>query len=214
MAQKIVPVIQIVLISIIATAANYLAAYITARLQLGLYLDTVFTVAAVFSGGLSAGLLTAALSTIVFGAGYAYKIYCLFGLCSAAAAGLTYLFTRTFPWTGRLMLTGASAAGQKQQTMLIDQVIMLILLSLTMCALMSVMGGLISVFIQLVMNTPMEGVHVETWLKLGLLRQGLSLLPAEILARIPINIVDRIISVIGAYGAALLARRIFTVRKQ
>jgi hypothetical protein len=214
MVRKAVPLIQIILIGIIATVANYFTAYLSTRLQLGLYLDTIFTVAAVFSGGLFAGLLAAVLSTIVFGAGYAYKIYCLFGLCSAAAAVLTYVFTRNFPWTERLRLTGVSAVIQKQQTMLMDQVIMLILLSLTMCALMSVMGGLISVFIQLVMNTPMKGVHVETWLKLGLLRQGLSLLPAEILARIPINIVDRIISVIGAYGAALLARRIFAGHKQ
>jgi hypothetical protein len=198
-------IIQILLLSIIATALNYAFAYLAVRLERPLYLDTVFTVAAVFSGGLIAGLVTAAFSTAIFGIGYAYKIYCLFGLCSAAVAVLTWLFVRTFPWVRQLRITGPAVKRQKHH--ILDQMIMLIFFSLVMCALMSVMGGLISVFIQLVMDTPISGIHVETYLKLGLLRQGIKLLPAEILARIPINIIDRIISVFLAYGAALLVRK-------
>jgi hypothetical protein len=200
----------LMLIAVAATGVNYLVAFAAAQTQIGLYLDTVFTIAAVFSGGLAGGLITAVFSTIIFGIGYAEKIYCLYGLCSAAAAVLTYVFVRAFPWAGRLRITGVQAAEQKQQALLIDHVIMLVLLSLAMCALMSVMGGLISVFIQLILKTPMKGVHVETYFKLALLRQGLSLLPAEIVARIPINIVDRFVSVTGAYGTALFVRGFFT----
>ncbi|MDR1420741.1 MAG: hypothetical protein LBI86_10235, partial [Treponema sp.] len=48
----------------------------------------------------------------------------------------------------------------------------------------------------------------ELYFKLGLLRNGLPLLASEILARIPVNIVDRPVSVFGAYGIAFLLRRL------
>jgi hypothetical protein len=73
---------------------------------------------------------------------------------------------------------------------------------------MSILGGLISVFIQLVLLTPLDKAPPETIFKLGFLRQGFSLAAAEILARVPINVLDRIIAIFGGYGAALLLQKL------
>jgi hypothetical protein len=43
---------------------------------------------------------------------------------------------------------------------------------------------------------------------LTLLRRELPLLAVEILSRIPLNIIDRLVSVFGAYGLAALLSRI------
>jgi hypothetical protein len=192
---------KIVILCLIATAANFGLSRISGLLGLGLYLDTVFTVTAAFAGSLGAGLITAALSTIAYGLTYTYWGFWLFGLCSAAAALLTHGVHRFF-----LSRYVSSPKGEEPPPL--DRIIMLVVLSLVMCVLMSLMGALISVFIQLVLRRPIHDVSAETWLKVGLLKQGLHLAAAELLARIPVNIVDRFISVFGGYGAALLLRRL------
>jgi hypothetical protein len=73
-----------------------------------------------------------------------------------------------------------------------------------LCVVISIMGGFISVFIETVLRLPMGTPRVEIFFKLGLLRGGINLAGAEILSRIPINIVDRPVSVFGAYGTSLL----------
>jgi hypothetical protein len=192
---------KIVIICLVSTAANFGLSRISGLLGLGLYLDTVFTVGAAFAGGLAAGLITAALSTIAYGLSYTYWGFWLFGLCSAAAALLAHGAQRFF------LSRYVPAAGNEEAPPL-DRIIMLVVLSLAMCVLMSLMGALIAVFIQLVLRRPLYDVSAETWLKVGLLRQGLDLAAAELFARIPVNIVDRFISVFGGYGAALLLKRL------
>jgi hypothetical protein len=211
-------ILLLLLLCILETAANYALSRFSEWARPGLFLDTVFTVSAVFSGGLLAGVLTAVFTTILYGLGYAFWGYWLFGICSLAAAFLTYLFVRRFPREcGTLRIIGVSKErpdlGAGTKPAILDRIIILILLSLAMCALMSILGGLISAFIQLVLLSPMDNDPPETIFKLGFLRQGFSLAAAEILARIPVNVLDRIIAIFGGYGAALLLQKVVLRRK-
>ncbi|GHV93986.1 hypothetical protein AGMMS50293_03060 [Spirochaetia bacterium] len=183
-----------ILLCLAGTAANYGLMRFSAIIGTGLFLDTAFTIAVTFAGGLTAGIITAVLSTAISGIGwYSFWGFYLFGLCSIATAVLTYIFIRRF--------------SKEPDPGLLDRIIMLVLLSLGLCALMSVLGGIIAVFIQRVLLNPIDDPNPETYFKLGLLKNGLGLAAAEILARIPVNIVDRFVSVFTGYGAAWLLAR-------
>jgi hypothetical protein len=85
-----------------------------------------------------------------------------------------------------------------------DRVIMLWLLSFTLCIVMSVQGGLTAALIEF-LGTPASGAEgPERLFKLTLLRRNLPLVGIEILSRIPLNVIDRLVSVFGAYGVAML----------
>ena len=87
---------------------------------------------------------------------------------------------------------------------------MLTILSLVMCFVISVMGGLISAGI-----TSVTGVVDKSgWFRLGFIMQGFSLTASEILARFPINIADKPITVFVGYGIALLTQKIVKRKKQ
>jgi hypothetical protein len=199
-----------VLLSVAAAAANYAVsniAGVSGFLNSGLYLDTIFTIAATFSGGLPAGILTALVFTA--SCDYTFWGFYLFGICSVAAAALTCVFIRAFPAECRkLRLIGRLPDGNFRESEIpptpLSILTMLTLLSLTMCALISVLGGLIAWFVQAVLRVLLYDSPPETYFKLGLLKQNMNLLVTEILARFPVNILDRIISVFIAYGAARL----------
>jgi hypothetical protein len=208
-------ILGLLILCIAGTAGNYGLSRLSYILDLGLFLDTVLTIAVTFAGGLGAGLITAVLSTAAYGIGsYAFWGFYLFGLCSIAAVLLTGFFMRIFPkeCTRVRLITFSqekqlpAEAPQSGKPSLLSPVIMLFLLSLCMCILMSVLGGMIAVFIEQVLRSPISDTPPETYFKLGLLRGGLGLAAAEILARFPVNIVDRFISVFCAYGAALLVK--------
>ena len=90
--------------------------------------------------------------------------------------------------------------------------IMLAALSLVMCIVISVMGGLISAAITTVTGVVDKSGTPETWFRLGFIRQGFSLTASEILARIPVNIADKSIAVFGGFGIALLVKKIIKLR--
>jgi hypothetical protein len=193
------------------TAGNYGLWRFADFLGQGLYLDTVLTISVTFSGGLAAGLLTAVLSQAVYGIGfYPFWGYYLFGICGAAAALLTAFFMRRFPRECNGLRLFPDAPEESPQTAgasFLSVAIMLSMLSLFMCILMSVLGGLIAVFIDQALQSPISDAHPETYFQVGLLRQGLSLPAMEILARLPVNIVDRFVSVFGAYGISALLKK-------
>jgi hypothetical protein len=205
--------LTIILLSLGASAANYILARLSVITGTGLFLDTIFTITASLNGGILTGFLTSILSTIAFGAyDNIYWEYYLFGLCSIATALVTCFFAKLEKTDlnithNSLQYNKLSPGAVPSKSSLPDRLIMLFLFSLALCILMSVLGGLIAVFIELALNTPMQ-TSPEIWFKLGLLHQGLDLLPAEIFARFPINIVERPISVFAGYGIALLLKRI------
>jgi hypothetical protein len=70
------------------------------------------------------------------------------------------------------------------------------------CIVISVTGGIIDVIMT---SFSIARIHFpEDTFKLGLLRGNMPLLPAAILSRVPINIVDRFIAVFVGYGLSLL----------
>jgi hypothetical protein len=214
--------VRIMLLCVFASAANYLAGWLTRQAGIVLYLDTAFTITASLSGGLVAGVLTAVLSTIAIAAGYSYSLwswgYYLFGLCNVTTALITCLFARLEKIDlviTRLPLPSVSPPppGAEKPSflrqLLLDRIIMLFMLSLVLCFMISIQGGISAVIIERFLKKSIVASFApETWMKLGLLRQGMSLAIAEILARFPVNIIDRPVSVFAGYGAALLLKRI------
>jgi hypothetical protein len=86
---------------------------------------------------------------------------------------------------------------------------LLLILSLYMCILMSISGGLIAWLIPVLWRTAPSYNTPESYYKLGMLLNRYPVPLAEIISRFPVNIPDRFISVYGAYGVALLLRKRF-----
>jgi hypothetical protein len=90
---------------------------------------------------------------------------------------------------------------------MIDRMIVLILLSFALCIAMSVLGGIIATFIQA--RASSQAAETAKTFSSAILRpimfpQGsLPLALAEILSRIPINIIDRLITAFAGYGIAV-----------
>jgi hypothetical protein len=88
----------------------------------------------------------------------------------------------------------------------IDRIIVLSLLSFSLCVAMSILGGLIASSIQFLRSFGGgQVVNPASCRDLGvtMFRQGFPLILAEILSRIPMNVIDRLISAFVGYGIAL-----------
>jgi len=202
---------------------------------LPLYLDTIFTITVTLVCGPLWGVLTGALTNVHSFTVYGWEYY-LFALCNVAAALVTWFFIRLFPLelnlsiktsgahsTGNeLLITPASysqrsfrspsevitakpyyQAGSSRLSAVMDRFIVLTLLSFALCITMSILGGCISVFIGIV-KTSAETVNpaaVPT-----MFNRNVPMLLKEIMSRIPINIIDRLLSSFAAFGAALGVR--------
>lgn len=173
-------------------------------LKIDLYLDTVFTVAAAFYGGLVAGLIPAVLTTVVNSIIYYvttgeiyYWAWYLYIICAVLAVILVRLFLRLF---------GSKGKNGRSPVLLL---IMLITLSVAMCVVISVSGGIIGTCIALIGNVDSVDTPPETWFRLGLLQQGFGLLASEILGRFPVNMAERPLVVFAGYGIAFLAKKLY-----
>jgi hypothetical protein len=167
-------------------------------------MDTAFTVSVTLYCGLFWGLVTGVATNLlkhsIFFFGWSAYLYTL---CNAATALITALFARRFP--GELGFPSSRAPVRT----VMDRVIVLLFLSFTLCAAMSVMGGAITAGRKFFASPgSITEVGPELPFKLTLLRRNLPLLAVEILSRVPLNIIDRIVSVFGAYGLAALLSRI------
>jgi hypothetical protein len=186
-------------------------------LRLPLFMDTMFTAAFTFFGGLPCGISTAIISHLVMNPLLATDLpNYLYTLCSIAVALITALFMRLFPAECSVGLgrrSGADPAGMarfrrragppRRDDKVFDRIAVLFVLSLVMCAGISLLGGLISTIIE-TFFTPRNTYDAEVFIfRRMLARKGLPLLVVEVLCRIPVNILDRLISVFGGYGFAL-----------
>jgi hypothetical protein len=188
--------------------------FVLGWLGLPLYMDTPFTVALTLYGGLPCGLITGALTnlikhSLVF---YSWADY-LFTLCNMATALVTALFMRLFP-VELSLAPGARRsfglfpkAGERFKTTM-DTILVLSMFSFALCLVLSVSGGLIAAFIRIVFPQAEFGVSPELLFKAGLLRKHFSLVAIEIVSRIPVNIIDRIIAAFGGYGVAWVLARV------
>ena len=138
------------------------------KLQIPLYLDTILTITITLNQGLLSGALTGALTNIINESFrfWGWEGY-LFALCNIATAVISHLFIRFFPVELNLLITGdATAPGLQQaepargfptnlrQILVMDRVIVLILLSFSLCIAISILGGLLTVFIDALRNNP------------------------------------------------------------
>jgi hypothetical protein len=182
-----------------------------------LFMDTLFTVAMSFYGGplygVLTGLLTNPITNIIHFYGWADNLY---ALCGAAAALITVLFIRLFPRELRFGAEKAVTTGESDMRAespfraVMNILVALLLLSFVMCVAMSILGGLITVLIN-AFSPPFTGSSSpspERLFKLALLRKDISPVFIEILSRTPLNIIDRLLSVFGGYGAAVLLHRV------
>ena len=177
-------------------------------LKIDLYLDTVFTVAAAFYGGLLPGLICAVFTTVVnsiiyyFTTGEVYYwAWYLYIICAVSAVVLVWLFLKSFFRDGK----SSRSPGASSLWLVL---IMLVTLSLAMCIVVSVTGGLVASCITLIGNVNSVDTPPETWFRLALIREGFGLVASEIFARFPVNIAERPIVVFAGYGIALLAGKI------
>ena len=183
-----------------------------------LYMDTVLTVSVTFGCGLFWGALTGALTNLI---GHTLQFWgwegYLFALCNIATAFITYLFMRFFPKELTRAISRGRDTGQAaprssltgifpnsfRLSGVMDRVIILILLSFSLCITMSVLGGLLTYLIQVIRDTS-ENNPASVVLGSTMFSQTLPPIFVEILSRIPINIIDRLLTAFSGYGIALL----------
>ena len=73
---------------------------------------------------------------------------------------------------------------------------------------MSILGGLIATIIQLINSSYSDDNGISAVLSATMFGQNVPMLLKEIISRIPVNIIDRLISVFAGYGIALLIQRV------
>jgi hypothetical protein len=183
-----------------------------------LYLDTILTISLAFSGGLFwgslCGVFSGLIGTTLYFWSWSWTGY-LFIICHVATAFISCGFVRFFP--EELNLTAASVLpdGAPRKISKLNRVtgtiIALMLLSFVLCIVMSVLGGSISAFINFLIRSSQPAADVapeSTLLTSTMFPRELPLLLKEILARVPVNIIDRLISVFAGYGIALWLRAV------
>lgn len=183
------------------------------RLGIPLFLDTVLTMTVTFYGGVFWGVLTGALTNLMQ-ASFPFAGWgpYLFIICNIAVALVTALFIRWFPQELRIADTEKPLPKNKSLWFqdLMGRAIVLVLLSFALCLVISVLGGLCSAIIIFFngYTTPTlaDIITPEGNFKIALIRRNFPGLIVEIGSRIPVNLLDRLISSFAGYGlAALLA---------
>jgi hypothetical protein len=185
-------------------------------LGIPLFMDTLFTVAMTFYGGLLCGaltgLLTNPLANLITFYGWPELLY---SFCNAAVALVVVFFIRLFPaelrfGAGRAVKTGEFGTGPVNSRFrtAINTFVVLLLLSFVMCIAISIFGGLVTALIKTFSPRFQGSPSPERLFKLALLRKNLPLAIVEVASRIPLNIIDRLLSVFGGYGVAALLWRI------
>jgi Na+-transporting methylmalonyl-CoA/oxaloacetate decarboxylase gamma subunit len=209
------------LLCVFGTALNVMFNKVFAGSGMGLplYMDTILTITVTFIGGLFWGCLTGVLTNI---AGHTMNFWgwegYLFSLCNILTALITWKFTRIF--LSELTFIngknekenpqGASFFKSRRLDNIMSIIFVLMLLSFILCFAISVMGGLIASFIDVIKTPQSENPasqHSDFY-------SGLPLVLREIVSRVPINIIDRIISVFAGFGIAYAIGKVVSkVRK-
>jgi hypothetical protein len=202
---------KVLIICIVSALANTTLSYIVSSMAgLPLYLDTVFTAAAVFSAGLLPGLLIALVLCPMFPFLRHHFLLNqpvtmaftenLFAICTVMEVILVFLFLK------KIREREAQVAERKPSLQsFIGMAPLLLTLAALDCIVISITGGIID-FILTQNSTPRPFFPEDTF-KLGLLRNNVPLLTSAILSRIPINIVDRFFVIFGGYGISLAYRK-------
>jgi hypothetical protein len=199
----------LLLLCLLAMAANTaLSQLIQSKLHLPLFLDTLFNAAITFSAGLLPGIATTILPFVFFALRQQPPELNFFVLCSIAEVFLIWIFHRRL----KKSRTGSRAPSPAAEPALYSFIVAassLLILALLDCAMISILGGAIDTAVFTLFSQTKLHFSPEGTFRLGLLRNGVPLLWANILSRFPINLVDRFIVVFGGYGVSLLIGKIY-----
>ncbi|MDR0313164.1 MAG: hypothetical protein LBI14_06170 [Treponema sp.] len=175
-----------------------------------LYLDTVFTVAVTLSCGLLWGAVCGALTNLICYSVWfwGWEAY-LFALCNIATAFITWGFVWLFPRDLGIVRKTPNTADEvsfksTKLSRVMDKVIALMLLAFALCLAMSVMGGVISAAIWGASPSFPYESSLLIWLGKTMFAENIPTVVREIVARIPVNMVDRLITAFAGYGIATL----------
>jgi len=205
-------ILKILVLCVISAFGNAGLSYLlNTRLNV-LFADTIFTIAMCFTAGWLPGILTgilfnhfAASLLLYFLIGQPFFIFTwsFFYLCSLAEIALVCFFHAKIKSREETFLQRVSP--QPSLYSFIGIATDLLVLVALDCIVISILGGTID-FIMSKNSAPVASSFVDTF-KLGLLRNNVPPLLASILARIPINIIDRLLAVFGGYGISLVFRK-------
>ncbi|MDR1949590.1 MAG: hypothetical protein LBQ38_09365 [Spirochaetaceae bacterium] len=174
-------------------------------LGLPLFLDTLFTCALAFTVGPLPGISITVMSYCITGTVRYFRFgdrgTYLYALCAVAEVLLIYGFRRGH---ARRENSGGPDGGDS----LVSTMSALLLLYLLTCMTVSLIGGMVDWTIAVTLGPVDNVASAYTFFKMGLLRNRLPLLAAAVLSRIPVNIIDRFITIFGGYGLGLLLRKI------
>jgi hypothetical protein len=198
---------KLLIICALAVGANYLLNTLSLFIfKLPLFLDTVFTCAVAFAAGPVPGIAVAALSIAV--TSIRDNSTWIFVLCSITEVLLIWLMK---PGVSRKDSagrpeTGRGMSGLSPETF-ISTFVAFLLLYIAACVTVSVLGGIIDfILYEVFMETKLSYSPEDTF-KMGFLRDGSPAVVTNILSRIPINIINRFVTIFGGFSLSLVIKR-------
>lgn len=193
------PVTKTILLCVIAEIGNIISSFIVAWLKLPCFLDTVFSVAITFYAGLVPGLIVAGLFNPVMmvlrcsAAGVSYAVYdCLYAICGMLIVFATWLFSRN-----------------KREFLFSRTITVLYLLIIVL------FSSFLSFFTATALDTFVQPLfHTSTGFSVfdnisGVLRQlKMGTFLSYLVPRIPLTVLDRLVSTFAAFGLYKLMVRL------
>jgi len=199
--------LKIAVLCVVSAIGNVLGTYLHTKTGIPLYINTIFNAAMCFSAGLIAGIITGALLFPVME--YLLNVFLrgpslgflanVWVICIVVEVLLVWFFYKKMREREAVFLKNPDLYT------FIGVAAQLLVLAVLDCIVVSVTGGIIDYVISY-LSMP-RTFSPEDNLKLGLLRNNVPLFATAVFARIPINIVDRFIVVLGGYGVSLLYRK-------
>jgi hypothetical protein len=173
-------------------------------LETPLYLDTVFTAMTAFYGGLGPGVLTGLLTNLIINTiwftgwgGY------LFGICNGIVALLTVLFVRLCPDELDLGREGLSLARwSRRLSRVLYRLTALFLLAFALTVALSISGGFVAFCIKAFIPSSADITGPEEFYAPPLAGRAWPALLVEIMSRIPVNVLDRLLAAFCGYALA------------
>ena len=185
-------VIKIAIMCVLATLINLLlSAFVMNFLRFPLFLDTVFTAAITFALGLVPGMFVAVFTWLL--PCILHRSFTFFVLCSITEVLLVYALKPSAPDIP------AFASKEKIIASYTALASKLMLLYILCTVTISILGGIVNYMMQLFIEEHSHYFSIADTFKPGLIVYNLPALAVNILARIPVNIVDRFIVIFGGY---------------
>jgi len=209
---RITAILKISFLCVVCAFGNiWLANLMNTQLKFPLFADTYFTVAMSFTAGWLPGIITGVFLTNLifllrdyFFLGLTFSTtWCFFSVCIFAEIALVCIFHKKIKPREEVFLQGMKS--QPSLNSFIGIATSLLVLVVIDCIVISILGGTVDFFLNK-FSAPIYPSFEDAF-ELGLLRNNVPLLLAGILARIPINIVDRFFAIFCGYGLSLIFRK-------